>query len=152
MPDKTISKTDATGKKELKGAKLSILDKDSKLLKKCVFDKDKHLITYSDDEDAVDCTWVSTDQSYLFEGLPKGKYYLVEDLAPEGYAKSSEKILIEIKDTGAVKEKIVMKNALEVPVPDTLSARSTLLLVVAMVDIALGIGIVTYVKKHKVEE
>ena len=148
----TISKTDATGKKELPGAKLSILDKDSKILKKCVFDKDKHLITYSDGEDAVDCTWASTDVAYIFEGLPKGKYYLVEELAPEGYQKSKEKIEIEIKDTGAVKDKVVMKNALEVPVPDTLSARSALLLVVAMFDIALGIGIVTYVKKHKTEE
>ena len=147
-----ISKTDSTGKKELPGAKLSILDKDGKVLKKCVFDKEKSLITYSDGEDAEDCSWASTDKSYLFEGLPKGKYYLVEDLAPEGYERNKEKIEIEIKDTGAVKEKIVMKNALLVPVPDTLSARSALLLVVAMFDIALGIGIVTYVKKHKIEE
>ena len=148
----TISKTDATGKKELPGAKLSILDKDGKILNKCVFDKDKHLITYSDGEDAGACTWASTDKSYLFEGLPVGKYYLVEDLAPEGYDKSSEKIEIEIKDTGAVKEKIVMKNALKVPVPDTLSARSALLLAVAMFDVALGIGIVLYVKKSKIEK
>ena len=148
----TISKTDATGKKELPGAKLSILDKDGKLLNKCVFDKEKHLITYSDGKDAEACTWASTDEAYVFEGLPKGKYYLIEELAPEGYQKSKEKIEIEIKDTGAVKEKIVMKNALEVPVPDTLSARSALLLVVAMFDIALGIGIVIYVKKHKTEE
>ena len=148
----TISKTDATGKKELPGAKLSILDKNGKTLNKCVFDKEKHLITYSDGEDAEACTWASTDTPYTFEGLPVGKYYLVEDLAPEGYSKNTEKILIEIKDTGAVKDKIEMKNALKVPVPDTLNARSALLLTVAMFDIALGIGIVIYVKKNKVEE
>ena len=148
----TISKTDATGKKELPGAKLSILDKDGKVLNKCVFDKDKHLITYSDGDDATACTWASTDKSYIFEGLPVGKYYLVEELAPEGYQKSTEKILIEIKENGAVKDKIEMKNALEVPVPDTLSARSALLLAVAMFDIALGIGILLYVKKSKNQE
>ena len=147
-----ISKTDVTGKKELPGAKLSILDKDGKILNKCVFDKDKHLITYSDGEDAGACTWASTDTSYIFEGLPVGKYYLIEELAPEGYQKSKEKILIEIKEDGAVKDKVEMKNALKVPVPDTLSARSALLLAVAMFDVALGIGIVTYVKKNKIEE
>ena len=104
----------------------------------------------TDDDKA--CKWVSGEESYVIEGLLPGKYYLVEELAPEGYKKSSEKIEIEITEDGAVKDKIVMKNALEVPVPDTLSARSALLLVVAMFDVALGIGIVTYVKKHKAEE
>ena len=45
-----------------------------------------------------------------------------------------------------------MKNELQVDVPDTLSSRSTLLIAISMFDIALGIGILTYVKKNKVEE
>ena len=38
---------------------------------------------------------------------------------------------------------------LEVEVPDTLSSRSVLLIAISMFDIALGIGILTYVKKNK---
>ena len=60
-------------------------------------------------------------------------------------------IEFEIKDDG-VSTDVVMKNDLEVEVPDTLSSRSALLIVIAMFDIALGIGILTYVKNRKVEE
>ena len=148
----TISKTDATGEKEIKGAKLSILDKNGKVLKKCIFDDENNLITYSDSDEAKACTWVSTDKSKIVEGIPIGKYYLVEELAPTGYTKSSEKIEIEVTEDGAVKDKIVMKNALEVKVPDTLSGKSALLLAIAMFDVALGIGIYIYVKNNKVEE
>ena len=73
-------------------------------------------------------------------------------MAPTGYTKSSEKIEIEVTEDGAVKDKIVMKNALEVKVPDTLSGKSALLLAIAMFDVALGIGIYIYVKNNKVEE
>ena len=145
----TISKTDKAGKKELPGAKLSIVDKKEKILNKCVIDKEKHLITFSDDEDAEACTWATTDKAYIFEGMPVGKYYLIEELAPEGYSKNKEKTLIEVKDTGAVKEKILMKNELKAPIPATLNARTVLLLTVAMFDISLGIGIMLYVKKSK---
>lgn len=145
----TISKTDKAGKKELSGAKLSIVDKKGKILNKCVIDKEKHLITFSDEEDAGACTWATTDTAYLFEGMPVGKYYLIEELAPEGYSKNKEKVIIEIKDTGAEKKKILMKNELKAPIPATLNARTVLLLTVAMFDISLGIGIVLYVKKSK---
>ena len=147
----TISKTDATGQKELPGAKLSILDKDGKVLNKCVFDKTNHKITYSDGSDAKACTWTSEETSYIMEGLPVGKYYLVEDIAPEGYEKSSEKIEIEITDAGAVKDKVVMINSpKKVPVPDTLSTKSAILLTISMIDVALGIGLLLYIKKNKI--
>lgn len=147
----TISKSDATGQKELPGATLSILGKDGKVLNKCVFDKTNHKITYSDGADAKACTWVSEDVSYDIEGLPTGKYYLVEDIAPEGYEKSSEKIEIEITDAGAVKDKVVMINSpKKVPVPDTLSTKSAILLTISMIDVALGIGLLLYIKKNKI--
>ena len=57
----------------------------------------------------------------------------------------------EIKADGTTTE-VEMKNELSVKVPDTLSARSALLIAISMFDIALGIGIITYVKKNKVEE
>ena len=47
---------------------------------------------------------------------------------------------------------VIMENALEVEVPDTLSSRSVLLLFIGMFDIALGIGILLYVKKNKATE
>ena len=40
----------------------------------------------------------------------------------------------------------------EVEVPNTLSGNSALLLATAMFDIALGIGVITYVRKNKVKE
>ena len=43
-------------------------------------------------------------------------------------------------------------NEMEVQVPNTLNGKTALLLSFAMFDIALGIGIVTYVKKNKVTE
>ena len=46
----------------------------------------------------------------------------------------------------------ILNRQLEVDVPDTLSSRSALLIVISMFDIALGIGIINYVKKNKVTE
>lgn len=40
----------------------------------------------------------------------------------------------------------------EVEVSNTLSSNSALLLAVAMFDVALGIGVITYVKKSKIEK
>ena len=146
----TISKTDATGENELPGATLSILGSDNKVLKNCIFDNTNHKITYSSGNDAKACTWTSEDVSYVMEGLPAGKYYLVEDIAPTGYEKSSEKIEIEITENGAVKDKIIMKNEpKKVPVPDTLGARSAIILTIALLSIASGIGAFIYVKKKK---
>ena len=80
-----------------------------------------------------------------------GTYYLVETSSPEGFELNSNKIEFTVNGTDEIIE-VIMENQLEVKVPDTLSSRSTLLLAIAMFDIALGIGIVTYVKKNKVEE
>lgn len=59
-----FSKTDVTGDKELKGAKLSVLDSENNVI----------------DE------WTSTDKTHKIEGLTIGKEYtLKEEIAPEGY-------------------------------------------------------------------
>lgn len=134
-----ISKLDATGKNELPGATLEIQDKDGKIVKYCGKDGNS------------ECKWVSTDKSYEIKGLPIGTYYLIETIAPEGYVLSNEKIEFIVTDEAKV-VKVEMKNELEVEVPNTLSSRSALLLTIAMFDIALGIGIVTYVKKNKIEQ
>ena len=137
-----IYKLDAAGKKGLKGATLEIQDKDGNVVKYC---KDEEGNTNKE------CRWVSKEEPYEIEGLPAGEYYLVEVSAPEGYVLNKDKMKFVVANDVLVQE-FEMENELEVEVPDTMSARSALLLTVAMIDIALGIGIITYVKKNKLEQ
>ena len=84
-PTKTlISKMDITGDSELPGAKLSILDKDDKVIK----------------------SWVSTNEPHYIEKLPEGEYTLREDAAPKGYIISND-VKFEIKDTAEI-QKVAM--------------------------------------------
>lgn len=140
-----ISKVSAVNSKELKGATLQILDKDKKEMS-CTVRKG------SKDSEVLDkCTWVSDDTSKIILGLTPGKYYLVETIAPKGYVLNKNAVEFEVKEDGTA-NKVIMKNELEVKVPDTLSSKSALLLAIAMFDIALGIGIITYVKKNRTQE
>lgn len=88
-----ISKTDITTGKELPGAKLTILDKDGKVV----------------------VTWVSTDQPQYIEKLPIGDYTLCEETAPNGYLKA-ENVKFTVKDTGEI-QKVEMKDS-PVKAPD----------------------------------
>ena len=63
-----ISKTDVTDSKEVPGAKLTILDKDGKVVESWVSDKDPHMV----------------------EKLPVGTYTLREEQAPDGYLIAEE--------------------------------------------------------------
>lgn len=132
-----FSKISIVNQKELPGATLTILDENKEVI--------------VDEKGNAKWEWVSGEEPHYIYGLPVGKYYLKEVKAPEGYALSEEIVAFEVKDDGSVTE-VVMENALEVPVPDTLSSKSVLLLVIGMFDIALGIGILLYVKKNKITE
>ncbi len=131
MPNKksevSISKVDATTKKELPGAKLQLTNAKGEVVE----------------------TWESTDKPHVIKGLKDGKYSLTETLAPEGYVLSTKTVEFEVKN-GKVDKPVVMENELT-PVPSTGGSRSVLLLFVAMLDIALGIGIITYVKKNRMQ-
>lgn len=140
-----ISKISAVNSKELPGAKLQILNSEQKNFSCTIIDSN------GKEKELKECTWISGEKPVTVLGLIPGKYYLVETLAPEGYVLNSNKVEFEVKTDGSV-TKVEMKNELEVKVPDTLSSRSTLLIAISMFDIALGIGILTYVKKNKTQE
>ena len=80
-----ISKTDISGK-ELPGAKLTILDKDGKVVE----------------------SWTSEEKAHYIEMLPIGEYTLREETAPDGYL-VAEDVKFTVKDTGEI-QKVVMKD------------------------------------------
>lgn len=134
-----IYKLTAENKKPLLGASLEIQDASGNVVEYC---KDEN-------NSAVACRWTSEDDPYEIEGMPNGTYYLVETEAPEGYVLNTEKVEFVVDGTKPL-IKVEMEN--KVQIPDTLSAKSALLFVIAMFDMALGIGIITYVKKNKTTE
>ena len=89
-----ITKSDITTGKVLPGAKLTILDKDGKVV----------------------ATWVSTDKPTYIEKLPIGDYTLCEESAPNGYLKA-ENVKFAVKDTGEI-QKVEMKDS-PIKTPDS---------------------------------
>ena len=141
-----VSKKSAVDGGELPGATLEILNKNKKSMGCTILDEDgneKHL----DDK----CSWISGKEPTIVVGLPADTYFLKETIAPKGYELNENMVDFKVKADGSVTE-VEMVDELEVEVPNTLSAKSALLLTVAMIDIALGIGIITYVKKNKLKQ
>ena len=139
-----ISKVSAVNGEELPGATLEILNEKNEKISCTIINDGKKEVLET-------CSWISGEKPVKVIGLKAGKYYLSETISPDGYELNTEKVLFEVKNDGSL-TKVVMENQLEVEVPNTLSSRSALLLAIAMFDIALGIGIITYVKKNKIKE
>ena len=139
-----ISKKSAVDGKEVPGATLEILNSEKESTSCMLEDENGELKLVEK------CEWVSTEKEKLVFGLGEGKYYIKETLAPKGYELNENLVEFEIKNGEITTAEMI--DELEVEVPDTLSARSSLLIAIAMFDIALGIGIITYVKKNKVTE
>ena len=137
-----IYKLNAVDKRGLAGATLEVQDANGTVIKYC---------TDAKGNKNTECKWESTTEPYEISGLPVGKYYLIETKAPVGYELNTKKTEFIVESTSD-EIQVILENELEVEVPDTLSSRSALLLTIAMFDIALGIGIITYVKKNKIEQ
>ena len=145
LTETVISKVSAVDSKELPGATLTVLDEKEK-------DISCTILLENGTKKVLDkCTWVSNDKPTKIVGLEAGVYNLKETIAPKGYQLNTSMAEFEVKADGSI-NRVEMINELEVEVPDTLSSRSALLLTIGMFDIALGIGIITYVKKNKIEE
>lgn len=83
-----ITKTDATGEKELPGASLTLLTEGG--------------VTID--------SWISTDEPHVIKGLAAGSYRLEEIASPEGYCKA-ESITFELTNTTEI-QKVIMKDEL----------------------------------------
>ena len=122
-----ISKTDITGKKELPGATLTILDSDGNVVE----------------------IWVSTNEPHYIEKLPIGTYTLREEQAPDGYL-VAEDITFEVTDTAEI-QKVVMKDeAVPTDVPKTGDETNLWLPVLLMALSAAGLaGLLVSRRKKK---
>lgn len=81
-----ISKQNMTTCKEIPGARLTLFDKDGKVIEK----------------------WTSTKEPHLIERLPVGEYMLREELAPDGYVRA-EDVKFKVEETGEI-QKVYMKD------------------------------------------
>ena len=92
---------------------------------------------------------VTTQTPYVLENIPYGKYKITEIEAPNGYQLSNETFELTLSIDHLVEEITIENKLEEVIVPDTLDSRSTLLLTLGMLSIALGIGVIIYAKPIK---
>lgn len=83
-----ISKTDVTGEHELKGAVLSVISKDGKII----------------------ASWKSDGKPHMLEAVPVGEYILREEAAPYGYRIANE-VKFMVESTKEI-QKVSMKDEL----------------------------------------
>lgn len=109
-----ISKQDATTKKELPGAALTLKDANGNVI----------------------ATWISSDTPHYVTGLKPGTYTLIETKSPKGYGLSDEVITFTIDENGKVDKEIIMYNS---PIPVTSDTNMNLIYMGFIVTISLAI-------------
>ena len=129
----SISKQDITNSKELPGATLQILDSQGNEIK----DADGNVLY----------KWISTEDPHYIEGLPAGKYFLVEIIAPNGYVLSEERIEFELKENGEIVS-VVMQNTPIIDVPATGYTTSWFLFSIGLISVISG-AIVVYLNARR---
>lgn len=119
----TISKQDITNGKELPGAHLVIRKENGDIYKE----------------------WDSSDEEYIIEMIPAGKYTLEETIAPPGYALNTEVITFVINEYGTItdeygetREKLIMYNTPETPVPKTAANISVFVYLIGIIAVSGG--------------
>ena len=123
-----ISKQDIAGK-ELPGAKLTILDKDGKVVE----------------------SWTSTKKAHYIEMLPIGKYTLREETAPDGYLVAND-VEFEVKDTGEVQHVTMVdeaKPAVQADTPKTGDERNMKLWLLLLGIGAGGLGVAFGIRRKR---
>ena len=134
-----VLKISSETKKALSGAKLEILDSNKKSIS-CKLSEDG---TATKVKSVNKCEWTSTDKEQVVVGLKAGKYYLKEVAAPKGYELNKKEVAFEVKVDKAYAE-VKMTNDVIVEVPDTLSTRSIVLIIAAVLAIGAGAGLIAY--------
>lgn len=96
----------------------------------------------------------SDSKTKIIEDLKPGTYYLIIESVPKGYKAKKEKYELKI-DNKNIDVKLDIKSNLKTSTNKEFvshfSIGTTLLLAFSMFDIAVGIGIIVYVKKNKVQ-
>ncbi len=83
------------------------------------------------------------------KNLFKGKFYLVESEAPEGYILNNEKMLFEIKENGEIVKAEMTNEKLIVDVPKTELNKNYVIDLIAITLFLSGVGIAFYAKSRK---
>lgn len=101
-----------------------------------------------------DCNFVTKEiitkqNPYILENIPYGEYKITEIEAPNEYLLSEQILNVTVSSNNLIKEVTIINELKEISVPDTLSSKSAFLLFIAMIDIALGIGLITLMKTKK---
>lgn len=91
-----ISKRAITGDDELSGATLKICTESS-------YNTDKDKCSPAKTVDDIEMKWVSGSKPYEFNGIPAGKYYIIEVIPPKGYSRTTIDTAFTIDEKGTVK-------------------------------------------------
>ena len=100
-----ISKKAATGDDELVGANLKICTKSN-------YEANKENCDPAETIEKTKMEWVSREKPKTYSGIPIGNYYIIETIAPSGYAKKSIASEFSVDATGKIESKDMVKDTI----------------------------------------
>jgi len=147
----TISKQDIATSKELPGATLSVCmsykDADGKY--QILKDEFTGNCIAAETYNGENLTWKSTSTPKSIKGLPAGKYYLVEEIAPTDYS-NAEAIFFEMRNDGKIYDasgKLISDNKITMydkKIEEVKTGQSSLYVVVGILLVVGGLGAGAY--------